>query len=142
MPYLTLDTRYEKVRARGPVRSRAVPIASGIVGCDGHRHIVGVELANRKRRGAWGDFLVQIRERDLHGVECFTGDDHHRLRGAIRKVFNEAAVPYAVGPDRLPETHRLGRGPHRGALNLLPPAPDSTIRARRLPPPRQSVWTI
>lgn len=75
------------------------------MGCDGHRHIAGVELANRKRRGGRRDFLVRLRERDLHGVECLAGDDRHRLRGAIRKVFNEAAVPYAAGTAQDPRPH-------------------------------------
>lgn len=65
--YLILDARYEKVREHGVTRSQAVLIAIGI-GWDGHRHILGVELANRESRGGWKDFLVQLRERGRHGV--------------------------------------------------------------------------
>lgn len=39
------------------IRSQAMLIAIGI-GWDGRRHIRGVELANRERRGGWKDFLV------------------------------------------------------------------------------------
>ena len=90
MPYLILDARYEKVREHGVIRSQAVLIAIGI-GWDGRRHILGVELANRESRGSWKDFLVQLRKRGLHGVECVVSDDHDGLRKAIREVLNEAA---------------------------------------------------
>ena len=115
MPYLILDARYENVREHGVIRSQAVLIAIGI-GWDGHRHILGVELANRESRGSWKDFLVQLRKRGLHGVECVVSDDHDGPRKAIREVLNEAAW------------QRCRRHPEGGACTFLRNALDHIPR--------------
>ena len=67
-PYLILDARYEKVREAGVIASRAVLIAVA-VDSEGRRQILGVELANRESRSSWRDFLLQLKQRGLHGVE-------------------------------------------------------------------------
>jgi putative transposase len=46
-PYLIVDTRYERIRVDGAIRSQAVLIAIGI-NWDGRRCILGVEVAERK----------------------------------------------------------------------------------------------
>ena len=90
IPYLILDARYEKVRDNGVIRSQAVLIAIGI-NWDGRRQILGVELANRESRSTWKDFLIQLRDRGLHGVEFVVSDDHDGLKKAIREVVKQAA---------------------------------------------------
>src|ERR671910_823547 len=87
-PYLILDARYERVREAGVIRSQAVLLA---IGWDGRRSILAVELANRESRSSWREFLLQLRERGLSGVEFVVSDDHAGLRQAIVEVLPEAA---------------------------------------------------
>jgi transposase-like protein len=89
-PYLILDARYERVREAGVIRSQAVRLAIGI-GWDGRHSVLAVELANRESRSSWRDFLLQLRERGLSGVEFVVSDDHAGLRQAIVEVLPEAA---------------------------------------------------
>jgi transposase-like protein len=89
-PYLILDVRYERVREAGVIQSQAVLLAIGI-GWDGRRQVLAVELANRESRSSWRDFLLQLRERGLSGVEFVVSDDHAGLRQAIVEVVPEAA---------------------------------------------------
>jgi putative transposase len=89
-PYLILDARYERVREAGVIRSQAVLLAIGI-GWDGRRSILAVELAHRESRSSWRDFLLQLRERGLSGVEFVASDDHAGLRQAIVEILPEAA---------------------------------------------------
>ncbi len=89
-PYLILDARYEKVRESGVVSSRAVLVAVGI-NWDGRRCILGVELANRESRTSWRDFLLQLKQRGLTGVEFVVSDDHAGLKQAIFELLPEAA---------------------------------------------------
>ena len=89
-PYLIVDARYERVREAGVIRSQAVLLAIGI-GWDGRRSILAVELANRESRSSWREFLLQLRERGLSGVEFVVSDDHAGLRQAIIEVLPEAA---------------------------------------------------
>jgi len=88
-PYLILDARYEKVREEGVIRSRAVLVAIGI-NEDGRRCILAVELANRESESSWKDFIGQLRQRGLRGVEFVVSDDHAGLRKAIAESLQEA----------------------------------------------------
>src|SRR5512144_2762531 len=89
-PYLILDARYERVLEAGVIAGQAVLIAIG-VDWDGRRQVLGVELANRESRSSWRDFLLDLRERGLAGVEFVVADDHAGLKAAIREVLPEAA---------------------------------------------------
>lgn len=89
-PYLILDARYEKVRVDHVIQSQAVLIAVGI-DWEGRRQILGVELSNRESRSSWRDFLIGLKERDLHGVEFVVSDDHDGLKKAIRECLPEGA---------------------------------------------------
>jgi putative transposase len=89
-PYLVLDARYEKVREAGVIRSRAVLVAIGI-NWEGRRSVLGVELAHRESANSWRDFLLDLQERGLRGVEFVVTDDHAGLKQAVREV-----VPRAV----------------------------------------------
>lgn len=88
-PYLILDARYEKVREDGVIRSRAVLVAIGI-NEDGRRCVLAVELANRESESSWKDFIGQLRQRGLRGVELVVSDDHAGLRKAIAESLPEA----------------------------------------------------
>jgi putative transposase len=89
-PYLIVDARYEHVREAGTVGNQAALLAIGI-DWDGRRQVLAVELANRESRSSWRDFLLQLRERGLSGVEFVVSDDHAGLRQAIHEVLPEAA---------------------------------------------------
>lgn len=84
-PYVVVDARYERVREGGVIVSRAVLIALGI-DWEGRRQVLAVEDANRESQGTWRDFLVQLKERGLHGVQFVVSDDHPGLKAAIREV--------------------------------------------------------
>jgi putative transposase len=88
-PYVVLDARYEKIREDSVIRSRAVLVAIGI-NWDGRRCVLGVELANRESASSWKDFLLDLKQRGLHGVELVVSDDHPGLRRASVEVLQEA----------------------------------------------------
>jgi len=88
-PYLVLDARYEKIREDGVIRSRAVLVAIG-VNWEGRRCVLGVELANRETESSWKDFLLDLRQRGLSGVEFIVSDNHSGLKRAIAEVLPDA----------------------------------------------------
>jgi len=89
-PFVVLDARYEKIREESVIRSRAVLVAIGI-NWDGRRCVLGVELANRESASSWKEFLLDLRQRGLTGVEFVVSDDHPGRRRAIVEVLPEAA---------------------------------------------------
>ena len=89
-PFVVLDARYEKIRDESVIRSRAVLVAIGI-NWDGRRCVLGVELANRESASSWKEFLLDLRQRGLTGVEFVVSDDHPGRRRAIVEVLPEAA---------------------------------------------------
>lgn len=88
-PYMILDARYERVRAAGVVRSRAVLVAIGI-DWQGRRRIIGVELANRESATSWKEFLLGLKTRGLGGVRLVVSDQHEGLKRAVGEVLSEA----------------------------------------------------
>jgi len=89
-PYLILDARYERIREDGVIQSQAVLVALGI-NWDGHRQVLGVELANRESQSSWREFLLGLKQRGLRGVEFVASDEHAGLKRAIAEVLPEAA---------------------------------------------------
>jgi putative transposase len=89
-PYLILDARYERAREGGVIASQAALIAIAVDG-SGHRQVLAADLANRESVSSWRDFLLNLKQRGLHGVEFVVSDDHPGLKQAIREVLPEAA---------------------------------------------------
>ncbi len=87
---MILDARYERVRDAGHIRHRAVLVAIGI-NEEGRRCVLGVELANRESRTSWKDFLIDLKDRGLGGVEFVVSDAHEGLQSAIREALSDAA---------------------------------------------------
>jgi putative transposase len=87
--YLIVDARYERIREDGVIRSQAVLVAIGI-NWDGRRCVLGVEIANRESQTSWKEFLEQLRERGLRGVQLVVSDDHSGLKKALREVLPQA----------------------------------------------------
>ena len=88
-PYVILDARYERVREGGVIVSRAILIALGIDWA-GRRQVLAVEYANRESQCSWKEFLVQLKERGLSGVQFVVSDDHPGLKAAVREVLPQA----------------------------------------------------
>ena len=88
-PYVVLDARHERVREGGVIVSRAILIALGI-DWEGRRQVLAVETANRESQSSWKEFLLQLQERGLNGVQLVVSDDHRGLKAAIREVLPEA----------------------------------------------------
>jgi transposase-like protein len=86
-PYLWLDATYIRVRDNGRIVSRAVIIAVG-VNEDGRREVLGVHAGHSEAEVFWTDFLRNLADRGLRGVELVVADDHKGLRAAARRVFD------------------------------------------------------
>jgi putative transposase len=85
-PYVVVDARYERVREGGVIVSRAILMALGI-DWEGRRQVLAVEYAHRESQSRWREFLVQLQERGLQGVQFVVSDDHPGLKAAIREVW-------------------------------------------------------
>lgn len=89
--YVILDAQYEKVRQGGQVLDAAVLIACG-VGADGHRDVLGVSVSLSEAEVHWRQFLSDLKDRGLHGIELVTSDAHEGLAAARKAVFG--SVPW------------------------------------------------
>jgi transposase-like protein len=85
-PFLMVDAMHVNVRRQGAVRSTTVMLAIG-VNEEGYREILGIELSFKETGEAWADFLRQLRERGLRGVEFAVSDAHKGLVEALRERF-------------------------------------------------------
>jgi len=85
-PYVVLDARYEKVRHGGSVVDCAVLLAVG-VRSDGKRTVLGASVSLSEAEVHWREFLEELQERGLYGVQCITSDDHKGIRAAVTARF-------------------------------------------------------
>lgn len=58
----------------------------------GKRQVLGVSVALSEQEVHWREFLSQLKDRGLHGVEPFVADAHEGLKAARRAVF--PSVPW------------------------------------------------
>ncbi len=89
-PYVFLDATYCKARVAGRVVSRAVVIATG-VSADGRREVLGCAVGDSETEAFWTEFLRELRDRSLHGVQLVISDSHRGLVNAIGTVLQGAA---------------------------------------------------
>jgi putative transposase len=89
-PYVFLDATYCKARVGGRVVSRAVVIATG-VSADGRREVLGCDVGDSETEAFWTEFLRDLRDRGLHGVQLVISDSHRGLIKAIDTVLQGAA---------------------------------------------------
>jgi putative transposase len=85
-PYVYLDARYEKVRYGGIVKSCAVLVAVG-VDAEGYRQVLGTSVKLSEQEVHWRDFLTELKDRGLYGVQLFISDAHEGLKAARDAVF-------------------------------------------------------
>jgi putative transposase len=84
-PYLWLDGKIEKVRARGGVRQKCLVIAYAVHE-SGRREVIGLDVGEAETEAFWREFLRSLRARGLHGVKLCVSDCHEGLRAAIGQV--------------------------------------------------------
>jgi putative transposase len=84
-PYVFLDATYCKARVGGRVVSQAVVIATGVTG-DGRREVLGCAVGDSETEAFWTDFLRNLRDRGLAGVQLVVSDSHRGLTNAIAAV--------------------------------------------------------
>ena len=89
-PFMTVDATYFKVRENGRIISKAFMIAYA-TNSEGHREIIGFGIYANESKQTWNDFLINLKDRGLHGVKMITSDAHEGIQNAISKVFPEAA---------------------------------------------------
>jgi putative transposase len=84
-PYLWLDAKIVKVRARGHVYPKALVIAYAVHET-GRREVIGLDIGEVESEAFWVAFLRSLRERGLRGVRLCVSDQHQGLRNAIARV--------------------------------------------------------
>ena len=89
-PYLFVDATYCKARVNGRVVSQAVVIATGVTS-DGRREVLGSRVGDSETRAFWTEFLRDLRERGLDGVQLVISDHHRGLMAAIDQVMAGAS---------------------------------------------------
>ena len=88
--YLWLDATSLKVRENRRAVSKAVVIATAVRG-DGHREIVGVDIGDSENETFWTEFLRDLTDRGLSGVQLVISDAHRGLTAAIARVLQGSA---------------------------------------------------
>ena len=83
--YLWLDADYLKVRANLWVVSKAVVIATA-VGSDGHREIDGIDIGDSENETFWTEYLRELTDRGLTGVQFVISDAHRGLTATIDRI--------------------------------------------------------
>ena len=80
--FVAADALNLKVREGGRVVSAAALIATG-VNADGHREVLGLQVATSETGAAWNTFFADLVARGLSGVRLVTSDAHRGLVEAI-----------------------------------------------------------
>jgi len=79
--FLAADALTMKVREDGRVVNAVVLVATG-VNADGHREVLGVQVATGETKEAWNVFFADLVARGLAGVRLVTSDAHAGLVAA------------------------------------------------------------
>ena len=88
--FLAADALTMKVREAGRVINAVCLVATGVNG-DGHREVLGLQVATSETKAAWNMFFADLVARGLAGVRLITSDAHGGLVEAI-----SANLPGAV----------------------------------------------
>ena len=80
--FVAADALMMKVRGGGRVVSVAVLVATG-VNADGHREVLGVQVATGETGASWLAFFRDLVARGLSGVALVTSDAHAGLVDAV-----------------------------------------------------------
>src|SRR5699024_4047611 len=80
--FVAADALTMKVREGGRVVNTVVLVATGVKG-DGHREVLGLQVATSETGPAWNTFFADLVARGLAGVRLVTSDAHAGLVEAI-----------------------------------------------------------
>lgn len=80
--FVAADALTMKVREGGRVINAVVLVATGVNG-DGHREVLGLQVATSETKSAWNTFFADLVARGLAGVRLVTSDAHAGLVDAI-----------------------------------------------------------
>src|SRR5690554_6682023 len=80
--FVAADALTMKVREGGRVINAVVLVATG-VNADGHREVLGLQVATSETGPAWNTFFADLVARGLDGVKLITSDAHAGLVEAI-----------------------------------------------------------
>src|SRR5690625_1161186 len=89
--FVAADALTMKVREGGRVINSVVLVATG-VNADGHREVLGLQVATSETGAAWNTFLADLVARGLDGVKLITSDAH---RSEERRVGKECRSRWA-----------------------------------------------
>jgi len=89
-PYVFLDATYCKVRLNQRIVSQAVVIATG-VSADGRREVLGCATGDSETEAFWTEFLRDLKDRGLAGVQLVISDAHSGLIKAIDTTMQGAS---------------------------------------------------
>lgn len=89
-PYVFLDATYCKVRLNHRIVSQAVVIATG-VSADGRREVLGCATGDSETEAFWTEFLRDLKDRGLAGVQLVISDAHSGLIKAIDTTMQGAS---------------------------------------------------
>jgi putative transposase len=89
-PYVFLDATYCKVRLNQRIVSQAVVIATG-VSADGRREVLGCATGDSETEVFWTEFLRDLKDRGLGGVQLVISDAHSGLIKAISTTMQGAS---------------------------------------------------
>ena len=84
--FVACDALTMKVREGGRVTNTMVLVATG-VNADGHREVLGMQVATAETTMAWNAFFADLVARGLTGVKLITSDAHAGLVEAMRANF-------------------------------------------------------
>ena len=85
-PFVLVDALQLKLRHRGRVVPQSALVAVAIT-AEGHRQILGMQIADSESQTSWSTFLAWLKGRGLTGVELIVSDAHQGLIQAIRRHF-------------------------------------------------------
>ncbi|GAA3514373.1 IS256-like element IS1081 family transposase [Dietzia aurantiaca] len=80
--FVTADALTIKVRENKQVVKASVLLATGVNG-DGHREVLGMQVATSETKASWNTFFADLVARGLDGVRLVTSDAHAGLVEAI-----------------------------------------------------------
>ena len=80
--FVTADALTIKVRENKQVVKASVLLATGVNG-DGHREVLGMQVATSETKASWNTFFADLVARGLGGVRLVTSDAHAGLIEAI-----------------------------------------------------------
>ena len=83
-PFIMLDAMYIKAREDHKILSKALMIAIGF-NTDGRKEIIGFDIHEKESEPNWAEFIGNLKDRGLRGVDIVISDNHKGLVKAIKE---------------------------------------------------------